>query len=233
MNNFFENIDWATIISFIVVLGLIILFLIKLFSKSFITSLGEKTAELLLTKQKTEIEKSVETAFNKALAEYQSELDKKNIAFEADYTFYNTERSKVCIELYHKIITFYDNAISFTSLIFQDKDVENVHSQVKKTAKIYEKSLDDLREYYNKNRIFLNKELSVDIVTFFHNIGKLCSGFSDEYVKFAEKKGSKEELKATYDNLKHISIEVRKKQTILDKIADSISDLIQPKESKK
>ena len=232
MNNFFENIDWATITSFIVVLGLIISALIKLFSKSFITSLGEKTAELLLTKQKTEIEKSVETAFNKALAEYQSELDKKNIAFEADYTFYNTERSKVCIELYHKIVTFYDNALLFTSLILNNP-LMYIDSQIGKTAEIYEKSLDDLRVHYNQNKIFLNKELSEVILTFFHNIGILCSEYSDEYVKLTKKKGSDKELKATYENLKQFYNRVREKQTILDKIADSISDLIQPKELKK
>ena len=100
---FFSGIDWGNII----VIGLLIWGAIKLFSKSFISSLGEKTAELFTIKQKTLIEETVRDGLNRALEELKSDLEKRNIAFQIDYTFFNTERSKACIGLYRKLIDLY------------------------------------------------------------------------------------------------------------------------------
>ena len=184
--DFFKNIDCTTISisSNLVIIGLIIWVIIKLFSKSFITSLGNQTVELLFTKKKKELEQSIESASLKALAEHQAELDKKKMEYETDYTFYYTERKKVHVELYRKIQAFYDNAILFTGTIFRNTDLETANNEIKNTGKVYENSLEELRVYYNQNRIYIQKELSQNIETLFNRIGKLCEEFSDEYVHY-------------------------------------------------
>ena len=227
--DFLKNIDWSTISGNIIVVGLIIWSIIKLFSKTFITSLSEQAVELLLTKKKIELEQSIESASKKALAEYQAELDKKIIAFEADYTFFYTERSKACIELYQKIAKFYDNAILFTNSI---TELGTTNTDVKNRAEVYDNSLNELREFYNQNRIFLQKELCDSIVTLYNNIGALCSEFSDVYVQISNLSEKEENYQDKFnekcDRLKIISKEVKAQRETLDIILDSIRNLIQP-----
>lgn len=227
--DFLKNIDWTTISGNLIVVGLFIWAIIKLFSKSFINSLGEQTVELLFTKKKKELELSIESASKKALAEYQAELDKMIIAFKSDYTFFYTERAKACIELFKKIAELYDNAILLTKSI---TDSGTTNTDVKNRAEVYDNSLNELREFHNQNRIFLQKELSDNILTLFNNIGKLCSEFSDVYVQLILLPSDNKDYNAKYNRLKSISTEVIAQRETLDKILESIRNLIQPKESK-
>lgn len=211
MMDILKNIDWLNISSNVVVVGLLLWAAIKLYAKTY-------------------IEEKVKSGFSSALEEFKADLAKKNIAFGADYTFYTTEQSKVCIELYYKIAKFYDNAILLTRLVFSDT-TRSLSDQLN-TSIVYEQSQEELRENYNQNRIFVNEELSKQIVFFVDTIGNLCSDFSNKYAQCVEMKSDDKKLKATIDELKGFYSKVAEMKSVLDMIANSTRSIIQPKTEK-
>ena len=77
LTDFISSIDWKTIISFFVIFGLLLFIAFKLFAKSFIKRLSNETAKLLLTKQKTLIEETINKDTASLLTQLEATLPKK------------------------------------------------------------------------------------------------------------------------------------------------------------
>ena len=216
IKDFFNSIDWSTIIVF----GFLIWGAIKFFSKSFISSFGEKTAELLTIKQKTLIEETVRNECNKALEEFKSDLEKKNIAFKIDYTFFNTERSKVCIDLYKKLIDLHLSAHKYVC----GRGTGPSNSFFEGQEEEYDKLEDDILNYIDYNRALIPDSICNKVEDFINHIRAYFYS-----IRFNDyKKKDKDELRRDLDdsNKKLTAI-----QEEIKDFADSVRHLIQPQES--
>lgn len=221
---FLSCIDWKTITSIVVAIGLLLFVAFKLFAKSFIQSLGDESAKLLMTKQKTLIEEAIKSGYASLLAEQESALQKKNIAFEVEYSLFNTERSKRCIELYKKLEAFYDNAFRFTfgyhtNIFFGfDSNYETRKSDYKKSHK-------DLVPCFNEAKIFLQEDLEVQIRTFIGFIADSCEDF--EFYDDEEPTLKDEDI----EKLHSITQNVILKHRDFEEIRKSLKLLIHPNDS--
>lgn len=216
--DFLKNLDWATVSSNVVVIGLIAWAAIKLFSKSFIDSMGEKTAELFTTKQKTMIEETIKSEFSTALEKLKSDLEKKNIAFEIDYTFFNSQRSKVCLEWYWKMEEFYLSAVAFRKLL-KDHSIPNIEKKFNE----YNEHRLELETYYSKNRILLPDDL-------WHQSFEFARSIQTLYVEFEpliKKRNERYDLDE-YDRIQDIIKEIIKYEDEMDKIVERLRKLVQP-----
>lgn len=224
--NFLSNIDWSTITAS----GFLIWIAIKLFSKSFIGKLGEQTAELLTTKQKTVIEETVKSTFATELEKFKSELEKKNIAYEADYTSYITERKIVCNKLYQALVDFYKSALQHTSIKTHNKYVApNDNGEI---VEIYMRDKDIIMDYYHKNKPYIPEDLDTLIIGFITTLSENCRQYSEAFSMFRIQKTDNQERKDASKQLEKISGQVDYMQHDLDKIADSIRKIIQPETEK-
>ena len=142
-----------------------------LFFNSFVKTLGEETAKMMMLEEKITIEEQIKTSFSKLIEEFKSDLEKKNIAFGADYTLYITERTKVCDELYKRLVDLYTTACDHTNIkthetyIFIGNDGP---------ADAFPSFTSKIMEYYNKNKIYLTKDISSSIVGFITILGEHC-----------------------------------------------------------
>lgn len=213
MMDILKNIDWLTIFSNTTIIGLIICALIKLFSKSFISSLGEKTAELLTTKQKTLIQESVK-----------SEFAKNNIAYEADYTFFNTERNKVCIELFRKLNRVYSASFNLTSLLDDVNDIR-IQEDYKKGKDEFDKARKDFFDSYVSNRIFLKEDICKKLEDFILAIGQI----TNRYILTFEFDGARNGDVESRAILQHSMSELSSQKQCLNEITNIFREIIQPK----
>ena len=159
MMDILKNMDWATIFGNVVTVGLLLWAVIKLYAKTY-------------------IEEKVKKGFATALEEFKSDLEKKNIAYGVDYSFYNTERSKACLELYKKLYDFYSNALKLVEGLYTNIRFEE-GSTVETRYLQYEQSRKELDDCYFRSKIFLDDDVCDQIKEFRKKVIKYCNDSRD------------------------------------------------------
>ena len=200
-----KNIDWLNISSNVVVVGLLLWAAIKLFAKTY-------------------IEEKVKSGFSSALEEFKSDLEKKNIAYEADYTFFNTERNKVCIELFRKLNRVYSASFNLTSLLDDVNDIR-IQEDYKKGKDEFDKARKDFFDSYVSNRIFLKEDICKKLEDFILAIGQI----TNRYILTFESDGARNGDVESRAILQHSMSELSSQKQYLDEITNIFREIIQPK----
>ena len=221
---FAHHYGWGTVFEAILLCVSFLAASYLLFFDSFVKTLGEETAKMMVLEEKTTIEEQIRIGFSKLLEEHKADLAKKNIAFGADYTLYITERTKVCDELYKKLVDLYALACKHTKIYRHAADIQERQAHFIGGAISNSK----IEEYYIKNKIYLQEELSALIVGFILTLKEHCRKSSELFVKYRKLKEDDQERIDVYNQLIEISKQVDYMQQDLDKIADNISRIIQP-----
>ena len=183
--------------------------------------MGEKTAELFTIKQKTLIEETVRDGLNRALEELKSDLEKRNIAFQIDYTFFNTERSKACIGLYRKLIDLYTIADQY---VLQRGFGPSI-SIFEKQENDYDVADDDIMNYIDYNRILIPQSICTTVADFVTQI-RIC--FLTARAQGNKGIKAKEETEKVSNENKTKMFAIQEEINVF---ADVIRNLIQPQES--
>lgn len=221
---FAHHYGWGTVFETILLCISFLATSYLLFFDSFVKTLGEETAKMMVLEEKTTIEEQIRIGFSKLLEEHKADLAKKNIAFGADYTFYTTEQSKVCIELYRKLADFYDSAIMLTNIFDQRSGFGTVFGDFDLRKRAFNKSTTEVMDFFTYNRILLKEEFCDQILNFIHHVRLCCSRYSNLFQDL-ETKSSKED---TLQQLQDITDEVLKMRKDFDELADAFRKLIQP-----
>lgn len=205
MIDLLKNIDWLNISSNVVVVGLLLWAAIKLYAKTY-------------------IEEKVKSGFASALEEFKSDLEKKNIAYEADYTFFNTERNKVCIELFRKLNRVYSASFNLTSLLDDVNDIR-IQEDYKKGKDEFDKARKDFFDSYVSNRIFLKEDICKKLEDFILAIGQI----TNRYILTFESDGARNGDVESRAILQHSMSELSSQKQYLDEITNIFREIIQPK----
>lgn len=205
MMDLLKNIDWLNISSNVVVVGLLLWAAIKLYAKTY-------------------IEEKVKSGFASALEEFKSDLEKKNIAYEADYTFFNTERNKVCIELFRKLNRVYSASFNLTSLLDDVNDIR-IQEDYKKGKDEFDKARKDFFDSYVRNRIFLKEDICKKLEDFILAIGQI----TNRYILTFESDGARNGDVESRAILQHSMSELSSQKQYLDEITNIFREIIQPK----
>lgn len=108
------------------------------------------------------IKKHLEKLLDKDLEKFKANLEKNAIEFKIRYEKLHGERVEVIKEVYKKIVRV---SISLYTLIIIGPPQPGGESgkEIKKKAEIVENNMDDLRKYYEENRIFFDEEMAKDV----------------------------------------------------------------------
>lgn len=131
-----------------------------LFFDHFVRELGNEAAQMMFIQEKTEIVEQVK-----------SELTKENIAYEVDYNLYYTEKTKAIIDLYKKLVVFYDSCKRLTSLweVVQERGqaLSNYQELHQNRLDFHSEASHELTTAIDNNRLFLNDELISELNDFY------------------------------------------------------------------
>ena len=106
--------------------------IVLLFGKKFIGKLGEKVAEVSVSKIKTKIEEEVKQSFRVELEAFKADLSKSNKTHEIDYSKFQQKRFEVVVELYEKLAIMLGAALDFTNLFIPgDNEIEVMEKRSK------------------------------------------------------------------------------------------------------
>lgn len=178
---FAHHFGWGTVFETILLCVSFLAASYLLFFDSFIKTLGEETAKNMVLEEKTTIEEQIRIGFSQLLEEHKADLAKKNIAFGADYTLYITERTKVCDELYKKLVDLYALACKHTNIKTHESyySIDNL-----RFAGSFSSNYSIMMEYYNKNKIYISEGIRNLIIGFTTILDEHCRKYTEFYVKY-------------------------------------------------
>lgn len=186
-------------------LSLVILALpiVLLFGKKFIGKLGEKVAEVSVSKIKTKIEEEVKQSFRVELEAFKADLSKSNKIHEIDYSKFQQKRFEVVVELYEKLAIMLGAALDFTNLFIPgDNEIE----VMKKRSKCFNEAERDLNNYLILNKLFIEERLFEELFAQKQNIKSLCNQYYDYFRKLRMPGFTEEERLDLQDQLTKISV---------------------------
>lgn len=165
-----------TLLSLVILALLIVL----LFGKKFIGKLGEKVAEVSVSKIKTKIEEEVKQSFRVELEAFKADLSKSNKIQEIDYSKFQQKRFEVVVELYEKLAIMLGAALDFTNLFIPgDNEIE----VMKKRSECFNEAERNLSNYLILNKLFIEERLFEELFAQKQNIKKLCNQYYDYFLK--------------------------------------------------
>lgn len=203
----------------IVILALPIAFL---FGEKFIGKLGEKVAEISVTKVKTEIEESVKQGFRVELETFKADLSKSNKMHEIDYSKFQQKRFDVAVELYEKLAIMLGAASDFTNLFIPGRSKDEVMNERKK--RFYEAE-QEFRNYLVLNKLFIEEGLFKDLNEQKNKIFSLCKSYQSCFERTQLQGFSEDEKSKIYEEMLNISNEM---PTNLSAIENDLRELIYP-----
>lgn len=176
--------NWVALLQILgeTILNLVIMALpiALLFGKKFIGKLGEKVAEVSVSKIKTEIEENVKQSFRVELETFKADLSKSNKMHEIDYSKFQQKRFDVVVELYEKLAIMLGAASDFTNLFISgDNEIE----VMKRRGECFDKAERDFNNYLVLNKLFIEEELFEKLSAQKRQIYLLCKQYDDCFSK--------------------------------------------------
>jgi len=161
----------------------VVLFLVAsyfIFYKSWLKALGIEIAKLSTKEQLTKLEEEVKKDFNEKLESYKtklseelalkiepikSDLAKNNITHQIQFSHLHKERSKVIVEIYRNLQELHSAMVNWTAPmqpVFEDAKEESKQRTIRVNT-----AMDNFRNHYIVNKIFLTKKFCTDIDSLF------------------------------------------------------------------
>ncbi len=144
---------------------------------------GKNTATKEDVQVITERVESIKNNFNKSIEQLKADLTKKNIAYEVDYSFYNTERAKALIDLYRKLAKAYETGLYMGGIwkLYQENSID---LQIYKTMRLdsitkYIEALGQAGSAITFCRVYLDRDLCLEIKEFNNKVGKYANQYLD------------------------------------------------------
>jgi len=119
--------------------------------------------------------------FSKDLEKFKSNLEKEAFSYRVRYEKMHAERAEVIKELYKKISKTHRSFSSFMAIFQKAGDTPE-----KEKGEIAAQNANDFTDYYEENKIFVDRKLS-------EKIDKLSAAFRDAWLKFEISRGSRKE----------------------------------------
>ena len=164
----------------ILILLILALSIALLFGEKFIGKLGEKVAEVSVSKIKTEIEEKVRQGFRVELETFKADLSKSNKIHEIDYSKFQQKRFDVVVELYRKFAILLGAASDFTNWFTPG---DNEIQVIEKRSQCFNEAVREFNNYLTLNKLFIEEDLYNELVAQKSNIKSLCYQFYDCFKK--------------------------------------------------
>lgn len=172
--------NWMALLQILGEIAILALLIIFLFGKKFIGKLGEKVAEVSVSKIKTEIEEKVKQGFRVELEAFKADLSKSNKIHEIDYSKFQQKRFDVVVELYGKFTIMLGAALEFTKLFIPG---DNPTEVMKQRSKYFAETERELNNYLMLNKLFIEEKLFEEMFTKKQSIQSLCNQYYDIFKK--------------------------------------------------
>lgn len=230
IGDFFCSLDWKSIIGYGAFSGLSVGSVVYYVGKKYLGKVGEQAAELMFTKRKAEISEAVKNEFTTATEHLKAELSRQNTAFGVNYSFSYTERAKVLLELYRKMLDLVAGAETLTNLFVPGATVGLQAAEMENRVRNLNNAHIEFNSFYAQNRILLGKELSRRIYDFYAAIIGMCKQYHTEHSRLNLPliKDDEQEKQKIYNKLNELSQQVHQRCNEIDEFADIFRDLIFP-----
>ena len=183
---------------------------------------GKNTATKEDVQVITEKVESIKNNFNESIEQLKADLKKRIITYEIAYSVYYNERSKSLIDLYKKLVVFYDSCTQLTSLweVVQERgqSLSDYQESHKNRLDFHAEASHELKKEIDMNRLYLNDQLIAKLNDFHISTSNLSKKFWSIDVDASY---DKETLREDCKNLYNYAIE-------FDEFAKTIRDLILP-----
>ena len=198
--------NWVALLQILgeTILSLVILALpiALLFGKKFIGKLGEKVAEVSVSKIKTEIEEEVKQGFRVELETFKADLSKSNKIHEIDYSKFQQKRFDVVVELYEKLAIMIGAASDFTNLFIPG---DNETEVMRNRGKRFNEAKLEFNNYLVLNKLFIEEKLFEELFAQERSIHMLCKQYEDCFFKIRVPGFTEEERSKLQNQLADIS----------------------------
>ena len=172
--------NWMALLQILGEMAILALPIIFLFGKKFIGKLGEKVAEVSVSKIKTEIEEEVKQGFRVELEAFKADLSKSNKIHEIDYTKFQQKRFDVVVELYEKFTIMLGAALEFTKLFIPG---DNPTEVMKQRSQYFAETERELNNYLMLNKLFIEEKFFEEMFDQKQRIKSLCNQYYDNFKK--------------------------------------------------